>query len=109
MYIIMYIYFVISMLFSCNNIVLYMVYIFDISSVFTFFKIPKFRRMSPDMDDFIPPAPPMQAPGLPPVDGAQWESFGPPRRSQGGHKYRPLIVFMYLILIYSVENTLNKS
>uniref|UniRef100_W5KWM2 Myosin XVB n=1 Tax=Astyanax mexicanus TaxID=7994 RepID=W5KWM2_ASTMX len=39
-------------------------------------------RMSPDIDDFIPPAPPMQAPGLPPVDGAEWESFGAPRRSQ---------------------------
>ncbi|KAL7869409.1 hypothetical protein AOLI_G00133970 [Acnodon oligacanthus] len=41
------------------------------------------RAMPPEMDDFIPPAPPMQAPGLPPFEGAQWDSFGPPSRSQG--------------------------
>ncbi|XP_072524034.1 unconventional myosin-XVB [Salminus brasiliensis] len=41
------------------------------------------RRMSPEMDDFIPPAPTMQAPGLPPLEGAEWEMFDPPSRSQG--------------------------
>ncbi|XP_037399869.1 unconventional myosin-XVB [Pygocentrus nattereri] len=42
-----------------------------------------YRAMPPEMDDFIPPAPPMQAPGLPPFEGAQWDTFGPPSRSQG--------------------------
>ncbi|XP_036428330.1 LOW QUALITY PROTEIN: unconventional myosin-XVB [Colossoma macropomum] len=41
------------------------------------------RAMPPEMDDFIPPAPSMQAPGLPPFEGAQWDTFGPPSRSQG--------------------------
>ncbi len=32
-----------------------------------------FRMLSTDLDDFIPPAPPMQAPGLPPFEGRPWE------------------------------------
>ncbi|XP_075313230.1 unconventional myosin-XVB [Odontesthes bonariensis] len=30
------------------------------------------RIQTTDLDDFIPPAPPMQAPGLPPLDGNPW-------------------------------------
>ncbi|XP_069024648.1 unconventional myosin-XVB [Embiotoca jacksoni] len=30
------------------------------------------RRTASDLDDFIPPAPPMQAPGLPPFEGNLW-------------------------------------
>ncbi|XP_070708045.1 unconventional myosin-XVB [Pempheris klunzingeri] len=30
------------------------------------------RMPSSDLDDFIPPAPPMQAPGLPPFEGSSW-------------------------------------
>ncbi|KAI4897194.1 hypothetical protein NFI96_014895 [Prochilodus magdalenae] len=40
------------------------------------------RRMSPEMDDFIPPAPLMQAPGLPPFDGAPFDAFDPRSRYQ---------------------------
>ncbi|XP_054455421.1 unconventional myosin-XV [Anoplopoma fimbria] len=30
------------------------------------------RRPATDLDEFIPPAPPMQAPGLPPFEGSRW-------------------------------------
>lgn len=40
----------------------------------------KIRMMSSDLDDFIPPAPSMQAPGLPPSEAAQWDTYG---QSQG--------------------------
>lgn len=35
---------------------------------FLFFRLPGAAHM----DDFIPPAPPMQAPGLPPFEGNPW-------------------------------------
>ncbi|XP_035260130.1 unconventional myosin-XV [Anguilla anguilla] len=42
--------------------------------------------MNADLDDFIPPAPSMQAPGLPPSAGAAWDSTYPPMMggSRGG-------------------------
>ncbi|KAK3529081.1 hypothetical protein QTP70_016512 [Hemibagrus guttatus] len=40
------------------------------------------RMMATDLDDFIPPAPSMQAPGLPPSEAAQWDTYGQPQGSQ---------------------------
>ncbi|KTG40000.1 hypothetical protein cypCar_00014931, partial [Cyprinus carpio] len=40
-------------------------------------------RMAPtDLDDFIPPAPPMQAPGLPPFEASPWDTYEPSSTSQ---------------------------
>lgn len=39
--------------------------------------------MDSELDDFIPPAPSMQAPGLPPSEAAQWDTYGQPSTSQG--------------------------
>lgn len=36
-----------------------------------------------DLDDFIPPAPAMQAPGLPPGTGASWDNYSQFGSSQG--------------------------
>lgn len=39
--------------------------------------------MASELDDFIPPAPSMQAPALPPSEAAQWDSYGQYNTSQG--------------------------
>lgn len=36
-----------------------------------------------DLDDFIPPAPPMQAPGLPSFEASPWDTYEPSSTSQG--------------------------
>ncbi|XP_026771155.3 unconventional myosin-XVB [Pangasianodon hypophthalmus] len=41
------------------------------------------RMTASDLDDFIPPAPSMQAPGLPPSEAAQWDNYGQYDSSQG--------------------------
>lgn len=39
--------------------------------------------MASELDDFIPPAPSMQAPGLPPSEAALWDTYGQYNTSQG--------------------------
>ncbi|XP_016385935.1 unconventional myosin-XVB-like [Sinocyclocheilus rhinocerous] len=41
------------------------------------------RMATTDLDDFIPPAPPMQAPGLPPFEAYPWDTYEPSSTSQG--------------------------
>ncbi|XP_057215319.1 unconventional myosin-XV [Triplophysa rosa] len=41
------------------------------------------RMMATDLDDFIPPAPSMQAPGLPSFQASPWDTYQPPSTSQG--------------------------
>jgi len=36
-----------------------------------------------DLDDFIPPAPLMQAPGLPSFEASPWDTYQPSSTSQG--------------------------
>lgn len=36
-----------------------------------------------DLDDFIPPAPSMQAPSLPPSEAAPWDTYGQYSTTQG--------------------------
>ncbi|XP_052467709.1 unconventional myosin-XVB-like [Carassius gibelio] len=40
------------------------------------------RMGTSDLDDFIPPAPPMQAPGLPPFEASPWDTYEPSSTSQ---------------------------
>ncbi|XP_076855778.1 unconventional myosin-XVB isoform X2 [Brachyhypopomus gauderio] len=47
------------------------------------FSDPGDRLMASELEDFIPPAPPMQAPGLPPSAAAPWGGFTPSSTSQG--------------------------
>ncbi|XP_053367677.1 unconventional myosin-XVB isoform X1 [Clarias gariepinus] len=44
------------------------------------------RMISTDLDDFIPPAPSMQAPGLPPSEAAQWDTYGQYNTSRGSRE-----------------------
>ncbi|XP_041938532.1 unconventional myosin-XV [Alosa sapidissima] len=46
-----------------------------------------------DLDDEIPPAPPMQAPGLPPVTRADWDNYAQPSRTQGS-RGRPMDAYV---------------
>ncbi|CAM4711113.1 unnamed protein product [Leuciscus chuanchicus] len=41
------------------------------------------RMATTDLDDFIPPAPPMQAPGLPSFEASPWDTYEPSSTSQG--------------------------
>ncbi|XP_016122752.1 unconventional myosin-XVB-like [Sinocyclocheilus grahami] len=41
------------------------------------------RMATTDLDDFIPPAPSMQAPGLPPFEAYPWDTYEPSSTSQG--------------------------
>ncbi|KAI2658343.1 Unconventional myosin-XV [Labeo rohita] len=41
------------------------------------------RMATTDLDDFIPPAPSMQAPGLPPFETFPWDTYEPSSISQG--------------------------
>ncbi|KAI1896681.1 hypothetical protein AGOR_G00097260 [Albula goreensis] len=57
------------------------------SSEYLFSSSGEMGMMSTDMDDFIPPAPSMQAPGLPPSAGG-WDSANPP--AMGGSRGRQI-------------------
>ncbi|XP_051958632.1 unconventional myosin-XV-like [Xyrauchen texanus] len=46
------------------------------------------RMMSTDLDDFIPPAPSMQAPGLPSFETSPWDTYEPTSTSQGSRGQR---------------------
>lgn len=41
------------------------------------------RMATTDLDDFIPPAPPMQAPGLPSFEASPWDTYERSSTSQG--------------------------
>ncbi|XP_051769930.1 unconventional myosin-XVB isoform X2 [Ctenopharyngodon idella] len=52
------------------------------------------RMATTDLDDFIPPAPPMQAPGLPSFEASPWDTTYEPSSTSQGSRGRPMDAYV---------------